>query len=171
MGINKMGLLAKDVINISYLCTMKAPFLLFFLMLAFSCRQEEVPGSPLPPPPEPEFSVFVDTSPDHSSSHLYKITPSGDELVIRSLEREGIGLVIMVQFGGGCKSHDFRLLKQNTYSEGGTITSNWLLHHDDNGDLCKAWPVQYLFFDLRKMQTTNGAVLEPYKVEYWREVE
>lgn len=123
--------------------------------------------------PEPASTavVFVETAPDHSSTHLYKITPSGDELVIRSLEREGLGLVIKVQFGGGCKPHDFTLLKQASYSEGSTATSSWLLHHDDNGDLCKAWPIQYLFFDLRKMQTTNGAVLEPYKVEYWRKVE
>lgn len=158
-----MNRVPQPIINFA---PMKAPLLLLLLMLAFSCRQEEeVPGSPLPHPPTPGLSVFADTAPDHSSTHLYKISPSGDELLIRSLEREGLGLVIMVQFGGGCKPHDFTLLKQDSYSEGSTTTSSWLLHHNDNGDLCKAWPVQYLFFDLRKMQTTNGAVLEPYKVE------
>ncbi|MGQ0650209.1 MAG: hypothetical protein ACT4P7_21915 [Gemmatimonadaceae bacterium] len=80
---------------------------------------------------------------------------------------EGNSLHVTVQYGGGCRRHDFALLASHVFMESNPVQSAIAIRHAANGDLCKAWLTRELRFDLtalrdawrRAYRQQNGTII------------
>ena len=75
-------------------------------------------------------------------------------------------LHLTVRYGGGCRTHEFRLLLFKAFRESYPVQSDGLLAHEANGDSCRALLERELRFDLtplrdhyrRSYQTQSGVI-------------
>jgi hypothetical protein len=87
-----------------------------------------------------------------------------DPVTINSAVIRGDSLELSVQFGGGCRDHEFGLITNGVFAESYPVQTWVMLVHDANGDRCKALLSRVLRFDLsplkalynRAYQTTTG---------------
>ncbi|UQA62659.1 hypothetical protein [Polyangium aurulentum] len=61
-------------------------------------------------------------------------------------------LSMLVQYGGGCREHEFTLCWDGGFMESYPVQTRLVLHHDGNGDMCRALPTVELRFDLRELE-------------------
>jgi hypothetical protein len=61
-------------------------------------------------------------------------------------------LALTVQYGGGCREHDFTLCWDGAFMESLPLQARLVLHPDDNDDLCLALPTEELAFDLKVLE-------------------
>ena len=108
-----------------------------------------VSSEPPPASPTPEDAM---TEADAPIVVVPKSLETGDffadQVFIREAEIEGDVLSLRVQFGGGCRTHDFYLVASSLFMESEPPQVNVLLSHDGHGDLCRAFLTEDLAFDL-----------------------
>jgi hypothetical protein len=63
-------------------------------------------------------------------------------------------LTLFVQYGGGCKPHDFRLFGSRRFLESYPVQADVFLSHNANGDACKALISDSLRFSLQRLKET-----------------
>lgn len=81
------------------------------------------------------------------------VTTRGDPFQVVGEPRiDGDTLFITVQFGGGCARHEFRLLGGRIFLESEPVQAPLVLHHDANGDNCRALLTRDLRFDLTPLK-------------------
>lgn len=61
-------------------------------------------------------------------------------------------LTLVVQYGGGCREHEFTLCWDGHFMESFPLQVRLVLHHDGNGDMCRALPTETLTFDLKALE-------------------
>lgn len=64
---------------------------------------------------------------------------------------EGDAIRLKVSYGGGCRSHEFKLWKLPS-NPGQSQKTELLLDHNSNGDLCEAWITEWLEFNLKPIR-------------------
>jgi hypothetical protein len=75
-----------------------------------------------------------------------------DPVSIISAEVRGDSLELGVQFGGGCRDHEFGLITNGVFAESYPVQTWVKLAHDANGDMCKALLSRVLRFDLSPLK-------------------
>lgn len=65
---------------------------------------------------------------------------------------EGDLLQLQVQYGGGCREHDFSLLHSGGFMESNPVQTRVTLAHDAHGDPCRALVGAQLRFDLTPLK-------------------
>ena len=83
-------------------------------------------------------------------SSLTKGTKS-DKFTIKSvtIDDTSLKMLIEVQYGGGCKKHDFKLVWPDAIIMIYPPKFSVILNHDANGDMCEALPTSVLEIDLK----------------------
>ncbi len=61
-------------------------------------------------------------------------------------------LHVTVQYAGGCQRHEFSLHASRVFMESHPVQSPVVLHHDANGDTCRALLTRELQFDLTPLR-------------------
>ena len=75
-----------------------------------------------------------------------------DAVTINAAEIRGDSLELSVQFGGGCRDHEFGLVTNGVFAESYPVQTWVKLAHDANGDMCKALLSRVLKFDLSPLK-------------------
>ncbi len=75
-------------------------------------------------------------------------TPTSDPFTLNSAAVTGDVLTVSVSYAGGCRHHEFRLLKDDSFMESDPVQLRITLIHDGNGDRCEAWITEQHSFDL-----------------------
>ena len=65
---------------------------------------------------------------------------------------DGDILTLRVAYSGGCSQHGFGLYWDGTFLETGIPSANIQLLHNSNGDLCEAYIMEDLQFDISKLK-------------------
>jgi hypothetical protein len=65
---------------------------------------------------------------------------------------QGNVLHVTVQYGGGCRTHEFRLHASHVFLESNPVQSPLAIRHDAHNDLCKALLTHQLRFDLTALR-------------------
>jgi len=73
-------------------------------------------------------------------------------LGLDSLRIEGDRLRFLVEYGGGCAAHDFKLVAWGGWMESFPVQTRAFLSHDDKNDPCDAIITRELGFDLRPLK-------------------
>lgn len=71
-----------------------------------------------------------------------------DPVTITAARVQGDSLELDVQFGGGCRNHEFGLITNGIFAESYPVQTWVKLSHNANGDNCKALLSRTLKFDL-----------------------
>ena len=138
----------------------KSTLLLTAITVLFACSGESPLATDEPSPhsfaPLYTETVLVDAA-----------TPvPPDPYTVEQVSVKGDSLRVTVRYGGGCRTHEFRLLLFKTFRESYPVQSDALLAHNANGDSCKALREDDLRFDLtplrdhyrRSYQTQSGVI-------------
>lgn len=75
-----------------------------------------------------------------------------DPVRILDAKVEGDLLQLQVQYGGGCREHDFSLLHSGIFMESLPVQTRITLAHDAHGDPCRALVGAQLRFDLTPLK-------------------
>jgi hypothetical protein len=75
-----------------------------------------------------------------------------DPVSINTAEIRGDSLELSVQYGGGCRDHEFGLVTNGIFAESYPVQTWVKLAHDANGDMCKALVSSVLRFDLSPLK-------------------
>lgn len=76
----------------------------------------------------------------------------GDNYVVDSLFIKDDILTILVNYSGGCKSHEFSLYSNGTFAKSLPVQATLLLKHNGNLDLCKKLVVEELKFNIKELK-------------------
>ena len=80
-----------------------------------------------------------------------------DPVTINSAQIVGDSLELSVQFGGGCRDHEFGLVTNGVFAESYPVQTWVRLAHDANGDMCKALLSRVLRFDLSPLKAVYNS--------------
>ena len=75
-------------------------------------------------------------------------TPTSDPFTLNGAAVTGDVLMVSVSYAGGCRDHEFRLHKADSFMESDPVQLRITLIHDGNGDRCEAWITEQHSFDL-----------------------
>ena len=104
-------------------------------------------------PLEESGSVFigpdVDTTCALRASDPYELEIDGDHAPVI----ENDTLTLTISYSGGCASHYFTLVTNGSFMESDPVQLVVALTHDDNGDMCEAYPQERYSFDLEPIKT------------------
>lgn len=99
----------------------------------------------------PEASIKLSNNVIHINP-AYAWPGSTDAFNIESQEVKGDSLIIEVQYGGGCKEHEFRMNTNLAWMKSLPPKLNLWLEHECNDDMCRALVYQRLAYDLRPIR-------------------
>ena len=89
---------------------------------------------------------------DHHSIIIFDafddITLYTDPLIIKEIGLGGNILYLKVEYGGGCRDHDFELYGMSSFLESDPPQASVYLSHNANGDACDALIISELEFSL-----------------------
>ena len=91
----------------------------------------------------------VDTAIALQESDPYELEIDGDHAPII----ENDTLILTISYSGGCEIHDFTLVTNGSFLESDPVQLVVALTHDDNGDMCEAYPQERYSFDLEPIKT------------------
>jgi len=125
---------------------------LAFTLSAYACKESkkmanqdknETTESSKPKPKAPQKSVIVDPTYMHKTTDSYTLLES---------RIKGDNLILLVQYGGGCETHQWELKTNGAYAKSlpPQITLN--LEHNSNNDLCRALLTDTLEFNIKDIQ-------------------
>lgn len=75
-----------------------------------------------------------------------------DDVTIEGASIEGDLLTLDVAYGGGCRTHQFRLYGSNGFMESYPVQARVILSHNANGDHCEALIRHDIVFDLSPLK-------------------
>jgi hypothetical protein len=79
-------------------------------------------------------------------------TATIDDFELVELSVEGNYLKIDIRYGGGCQEHDFYLCWSGSLAITNPLQANLTLIHDSNGDMCEAYILGHLVFDITPLK-------------------
>ena len=111
------------------------------------------------PQPEPEPRLG-DATPLRVVDGIMDGMPAfGDGVTVREVRLDGDILEVDVGYGGGCEEHVFELVWDGLVLETFPGQVNLRLTHDGNGDVCEAYIMPTLRFDLRPLGGTADTII------------
>lgn len=138
---------------------MKAIILASLLIIGMGCSNSKSYSTAAE-----EFPV-----PSESTERVMEVSPlivkrntaftTGDAYTILDAIIGGDILTIAVQYGGGCKTHEFDL-----YTDGAIMKSlppqmNLTLHHNANQDMCRALVIDTIYFNVASVKSEDSGSL------------
>ena len=100
------------------------------------------------------MSISLDRAPDSASAEAIlprfsmDMDVASDAFDVQEARIEGDVLTLVVGYGGGCEAHQFVLLA-SLWASRSIPPQHWLkLLHQGNGDVCAAYTISVLRFDL-----------------------
>ncbi|MEQ8688216.1 MAG: hypothetical protein RIE86_23130 [Imperialibacter sp.] len=123
---------------------------LAFSLAVFSCQNEPVT-------PSSGFATSWEVNADAFIAATSQTT--GDPFFIKKAVLNDSLLKVTVQYAGGCKKHDFKLVWDGTI-DSSTIpaVATFALIHDGKNDMCEALPTEELTFDLLDIMQGNRPI-------------
>lgn len=80
----------------------------------------------------------------------------GDRFEINSFEISGDCLSLSVSYSGGCKKHQFKMIRgYDRCATPPVPPPMFYITHNANGDMCEAYPTKNISFDLTSLQVNN----------------
>ncbi|MGQ0766907.1 MAG: hypothetical protein ACT4OZ_14760 [Gemmatimonadota bacterium] len=115
----------------------------------------------------PATGVTIDGDVAILSGVQFTVEDGGDPFTIIEARVRGDSLFAVVQYGGGCRRHEFRLTSTNAFMESNPVQLGIGIRHRANNDLCRALLRRELGFSLipirdvyrRAYQTTAGVII------------
>lgn len=102
--------------------------------------------------------TFIPTDSTNTAIIMFEnistINLSTDEARIKNISIESDTIVLVVEYGGGCEKHDFKLFGFKYFLKSNPPQSDIFLSHNANGDLCKALLIDSLRFYLGPLKET-----------------
>ncbi len=96
---------------------------------------------------------------------------------IDSVYTDDNALIYHIQYGGGCKTHEFQLFSTKGIYKSNPPQADVFLSHENNGDTCEALISDTLVFDLTPLRGRGYERLglrifdyekeEPYTILWW----
>jgi hypothetical protein len=91
----------------------------------------------------------------------------GDALTITAARIAADSLYLTLQYGGGCRRHEFALLAQSGFMESHPVQLAIAIRHRGNNDMCRALLTREVAFDLKRIrdaytqgyQTLHGTII------------
>ncbi len=87
------------------------------------------------------------------------MTLTGAPYGVDSLSVNGDILSIFVNYGGGCKEHDFELYSSGMYAKSLPMQVGVCLKHKNNGDACRKLIFRELKFNIAKLKVAGNKSL------------
>ena len=88
-----------------------------------------------------------------------------DPFTLQNVSLDGCLLTVDVNYGGGCKEHEFELfMSPSVFGESFPAQANLWLKHNGNGDICRGLVSEKLEFDIT-------AVIEQYRAQHGKDDE
>jgi hypothetical protein len=84
---------------------------------------------------------------------------SGDDYTIESVKVYGSEISYVVRYGGGCEPHDFKLMTTGAIMKSMPPQMSVVLHHNGNGDKCRALVTDTVSFDLSPVRPDGSGSL------------
>jgi len=93
-----------------------------------------------------------------------------DSFTLLESNVEGDNLILLVQYGGGCEEHEWKLKTNGAYAKSlpPQITLN--LEHNANGDMCRALLTDTLEFNLEPVRYPGTLELDVRILGYEKQV-
>lgn len=85
-----------------------------------------------------------------------------DPYTLKNVEIEGDFLKMELEYSGGCKEHEFKLIGTKNFMESEPVQIDVLLSHNANNDSCESLITEALRFDLEPLKE---AWIEMYNSE------
>ncbi|MEN9333810.1 MAG: hypothetical protein RLY35_990 [Bacteroidota bacterium] len=86
----------------------------------------------------------------------------GDAFTILDVNVNGDSLYVGVQYSGGCKAHEFKMISNGNMLKSLPPQLPLYLEHQANGDNCRALKTEKLAFDLKPLRTQNGKKIKVF---------
>ncbi len=116
--------------------------------------------------PKPEKNVEIMDEPKVSSDKVlreiqlnrdYQWPRETDPFNILALSLNADVLEVTVEYGGGCKEHEFKMNWTGAWMKSMPPKINLWLEHENNDDNCRALIRETLYFDLAKVQNSSSS--------------
>ena len=93
-----------------------------------------------------------------------------DSFTLLESSLEGDNLILLVQYGGGCREHEWKLKTNGAYAKSlpPQITLN--LEHNANSDMCRALVTDTLEFNLEPLRYPGNLQLDVRILGYEKQV-
>lgn len=93
-----------------------------------------------------------------------------DSFTLLESNVEGDNLILLVQYGGGCEEHEWKLKTNGAYAKSlpPQITLN--LEHNANGDMCRALLTDTLEFNIKPVRYPSTLELDVRILGYEKQV-
>ncbi|MEI6489451.1 MAG: hypothetical protein WCP52_10840 [Bacteroidota bacterium] len=133
---------------------MKIHFVLLLGISLFACHQKEITKTDNNKPisnastGDETKAVVIDASMDVSST--------GAMYTIDSMKITGNILSIMVNYSGGCKTHEWELISNGLFEKSLPPKVAVCLKHKNNGDACRELVTKELKFNIAKLKSPNS---------------
>ncbi len=152
---------------------MKSRFVcLIFMVLILRCSRDKSPMLPSPAYPNAIPVTIVENPSDFDRAAMEQ-----NWFRINSVYTNDDYLIYHIQYGGGCKKHEFQLFSRDGIYRSNPPQADLFLSHNNNGDTCEALVPDTLVFDLTPLRTRGYVRLglriynyeskEPYTVLWW----
>lgn len=86
----------------------------------------------------------------------------GDAFTIQDMSVVGDSLFIGVQYSGGCKTHEFKMISNGNMLKSLPPQLPLYLEHNGNGDNCRALKSEKLAFDLKPLRAQQGKKIKVF---------
>jgi hypothetical protein len=79
----------------------------------------------------------------------------GDAITINAVKVVGDSLYVDVQYSGGCKTHEFKMITNGNFMKSLPPQLPLFLEHNANEDNCRALKMETLKYDLKPLRSTQ----------------
>lgn len=84
---------------------------------------------------------------------------TGDNYTINDVRIDNNKMVINVSYGGGCETHEWKLLTNGAMMKSMPPQMNVTLWHNSNGDNCRGWITEDLEFNLSPINSGDKGTI------------
>jgi len=123
------------------------PILMIGLILPFSCTSDDASTEVVQTPTTPAVEAPHVRMIQIADKEQIDSAPS-DQFDVFDAKIEGNSLVLVVEYGGGCETHEFELYWDGLFLEEGPLSIKTILAHNAHNDSCEAMIQKEIRFDL-----------------------
>lgn len=86
----------------------------------------------------------------------------GDAITINAVKVVGDSLYVDVQYSGGCKTHEFKMITNGNFLKSLPPQLPLFLEHNANKDNCRALKMETLKYDLKPLRSTQSKKIKVF---------
>jgi Fe-S cluster biogenesis protein NfuA len=102
------------------------------------------------------YSAVVDDNSFITVDPAYVFKGVGDPFTVQDMQVKGDTLYVQVQYSGGCKSHEFKMITTGQFYKSLPPQLPLYLTHVGNGDNCRSLRSEKLKFNLKPLLHPSG---------------